>query len=481
MTITRLSSAFYAAVIAVSPSDEKLFSSIRHRGLLCIENGVTVEKYADAASNVPRKAILSHGRLSTNKRLDRVIALAAALRQIDGDWTLKIAGRPWDVSTEQLEKMCDDAGVQDAVEIVPSPSDEELRAIMGQCSLAVSASDYEGFGLSAIEAMSAGLLPVLNAIPPYQDLVARTGVGAIIDFGDCKKAAEELLRAWRAFSADYDHNRLTATKAAKRYDWQHAADAYMRMYSGVLGYSRRTILDVPVWASSFAKAVDFLDRTFERGEQLLVAFANAHTLNLAATNRRFRSILETAVVFNDGIGLDIASRLLFGSPFPENLNGTDFVPRYMTETAHRYRIFLLGGRPEIVERAATEFGRIYPHHTIVGYRDGYFGSDDNASVIQNIRQSAADIVLVAMGNPKQEIWLAENLTATGCKLGFGVGALFDFTAGKVPRAPHWIQRIKLEWVYRLFREPRRLWTRYVYGNPLFIFRVIGQWSQGARI
>ena len=481
LTMTRLSSAFYAAIIAVSPSDEKLFSSIRHKGMICIENGVAVGKYADAGSKLPRKTILSHGRLSTNKRLDRVISLVAALRQTNGDWKLKIAGRPWDTSMEELAKICDDAGVRDAVEIVLSPSDEALRAIMGQCSLAASASDYEGFGLSAIEAMSAGLLPVLNAIPPYQHLVARTGAGVIIDFDDHKKAAKQLLQAWHSFSDDYDRNRLTTMKAATRYDWQHAADAYMKMYSEVLGHGQRTILNVPIRVSSFTQAVDFLDRTFERGERSIVAFANAHSLNLAATDRRFRSALETAIIFNDGVGLDIASRLLFGSPFPENLNGTDFVPRYMAKTAHRYRIFLLGGKPEIVKRAAAEFARLYPRHDIVGYRDGYFESGENASVIQNIHRSAADIVLVAMGNPKQEIWLVDNLAATGCKLGFGVGALFDFTAGEIPRAPRWIQRSRLEWLYRLFKEPRRLWNRYVYGNPRFLLRVIAQWSLGARI
>jgi alpha-1,3-mannosyltransferase len=481
LTITRLSSVFYAAVIAVSPSDEKLFSSIRHRGLICIENGVAVGKYADAGSKLPRKTILSHGRLSTNKRLDRVISLVATLRLTNGDWKLKIAGRPWDVSMEQLAKICDDAGLKDAVEIVLSPSDEALRAIMGQCSLAASASDYEGFGLSVIEALSAGLLPVLSAIPPYQDLVARTGAGAIIDFDDQKKAAEQLLRAWHSFSDDYDGNRLTTMKAAASYDWQHAADAYMKMYSDVLGHGRRTILNVPVRVSSFTQAVDFLDRTFEGGERSIVAFANAHSLNLAAIDRRFRSALETAIVFNDGVGLDIASRLLFGSPFPENLNGTDFVPRYMAATAHSFRIFLLGSKPEIVKRAAAQFARVYPRHEIVGYHSGYFGPGENPSVTQNIRRSAADIVLVAMGNPKQELWLVDNLAATGCKLGFGVGALFDFTAGEVPRASQWMQRNGLEWLYRLYHEPRRLWSRYLYGNPRFVLRVIAQWSLGARI
>ena len=481
LTITRLSSTFYAAIIAVSPSDKKLFASIRHKGMICIENGVAVQKYADAASKFPRKTILSHGRLSTNKRLDRIIQLVAMLRETNGNWTLKIAGRPWDVSAEELAQICDDAGLRDAVEVVLSPSDEALRTMMAQCSLAMSASDYEGFGLSAIEAMSAGLLPILSAIPPYRHLVASTGAGVIVNFDEPKAAVNIVLGAWQRFSADYQRSRQTTMEAAKRFDWQNSADAYTKMYHQALGHGHRTILCISVRVSTLIQAFNFLDQAFDRGEVLFVAFANAHSLNVAATDRRFRSALEAAVVFNDGVGLDIASRLLFGSPFPENLNGTDFLPRYLVKTAHRYRIFLLGSRPEIVRRAAAEFARLYPRHDIVGYHDGYFKLGENASIVRSIRRSAADIVLVAMGNPKQEIWLADNLTDTGCRLGFGVGALFDFISGEVPRASLWTQRNGLEWLHRLYYEPGRLWKRYVYGNLCFLLRVTVQWLHGARI
>jgi alpha-1,3-mannosyltransferase len=89
--------------------------------------------------------------------------------------------------------------------------------------------------------------------------------------------------------------------------------------------------------------------------------------------------------------------------------------------------------------------------------------------------------LVAMGNPMQEMWLAEHLEATGCRLGFGVGALFDFLSGDVLRAPLWVQSARLEWAYRLIKEPGRLWRRYVLGNPIFLLRVFGQWWSGARV
>ena len=106
--------------------------------------------------------------------------------------------------------------------------------------------------------------------------------------------------------------------------------------------------------------------------------------------------------------------------------------------------------------------------------------EDTAEVIAMIKASRADIVLVAMGNPRQERWLAENLRSTGARLGFAVGALFDFASGNARRAPAWMRSARLEWLYRLTQEPRRLCGRYLVGNPLFVLRVLAQRFSGAR-
>jgi exopolysaccharide biosynthesis WecB/TagA/CpsF family protein len=86
-----------------------------------------------------------------------------------------------------------------------------------------------------------------------------------------------------------------------------------------------------------------------------------------------------------------------------------------------------------------------------------------------------------MGNPRQEFWLDNHLAATGCRLGMAVGALFDFLAGEVPRAGEWTRTARLEWVHRLLREPRRLSSRYLLGNPAFLFRIAAQWASGSRV
>lgn len=120
-------------------------------------------------------------------------------------------------------------------------------------------------------------------------------------------------------------------------------------------------------------------------------------------------------------------------------------------------------------------------HEIAGCQNGFSRAGDTPAIVAKIVASQADVVLVAMGNPKQEMWLAENLSATGCRLGFGVGALFDFLSGEAARAPEWVRSARVEWCYRLFREPGRLWRRYVLGNPVFLIRVLGQWWSGARV
>jgi alpha-1,3-mannosyltransferase len=242
----------------------------------------------------------------------------------------------------------------------------------------------------------------------------------------------------------------------------------------------RSILGVPISVSTASQSVELLDARFERGIPTIVAFANAHLLNVAFRDKRFLAVLQKLVVINDGIGVDIASRILFGSPFPQNLNGTDFTPNYLRNTRHRYRIFLLGSRPGVAESARKYLSNDHPKHRIVGCYHGYFPKEDTAKIVETIKASNADIILAGMGNPLQELWLADNLEATGCRLAFGVGALFDFLTGHARRAPAWVRAVRLEWFHRLIQEPGRLWRRYLVGNPLFIFRVLGQRFLGAR-
>lgn len=231
----------------------------------------------------------------------------------------------------------------------------------------------------------------------------------------------------------------------------------------------RSLLGVSFHALPATRAIDILDAHVRHRVPIKVAFANAHTLNTARINRRYCEVLKRFAVFNDGIGVDLASWLRFGERFPDNLNGTDFVPAYLEHAIRPLRVFLLGARPHVVERAFEEARHRFPRHEWVGFRDGYFKYEDEAELLQKLRKERIDLLLVAMGNPLQELWIDRCAGASRATVCVGVGALFDFMSGEVGRAPGWVRRLRLEWAWRLVLEPGRLWRRYLVGNATFLW------------
>lgn len=234
----------------------------------------------------------------------------------------------------------------------------------------------------------------------------------------------------------------------------------------------RDIMGVAVVAASTQQVCAHLDDELSAGRPVRLAFLNAHTSNLVAADEEFGRVLAGFTVLNDGVGVDLASRHLHGKPFPDNLNGTDFVPRLLGRLAVPRRIYLLGGQAGVAEAAADTLAVIAPQHTVVGVQHGYFDPAHAPTVTARVAQARADIVLVAMGNPTQEFFVAEHFDEMGAPLVIGVGALLDFLAGRVPRAPAWLRRLRLEWLYRLMWEPGRLWRRYLVGNLRFGLRLL---------
>ena len=165
------------------------------------------------------------------------------------------------------------------------------------------------------------------------------------------------------------------------------------------------------------------------------------------------------LIANDGIGLDLASRMLHGERFAENLNGTDFTPRFLRSLDRPTRLFLLGARGPVVEAAAAAW-RSLPNVEVVGAVDGYDGIADDDALMYRVHDARPDILLVAIGDPRQAEWIIGHRGRHGVLLVVAVGALFDFVAGRVKRAPIWVRRLRLEWLYRLAQEPRRLLKRY---------------------
>lgn len=209
-------------------------------------------------------------------------------------------------------------------------------------------------------------------------------------------------------------------------------------------------------ATSEAATHDILTALQAR-RQLRVAFANTNLLYHAIRDPHLARSLSSFTLLNDGVGVALLARLACGRGFAENLNGTDFTPRLLAAAPAGARTFLIGARSAVAEAAAAEIARRWPQLSICGVRDGFGRSD---AAIDELQRLKPDLILVAMGNPRQELWIARAGAAYPNAVYIGVGALFDFLSGAAPRAPETWRRLRLEWAFRLLREPRRLWRRY---------------------
>lgn len=236
---------------------------------------------------------------------------------------------------------------------------------------------------------------------------------------------------------------------------------------------RRAILGLPVFDLPWDGALSFVNElaTLPDGQTQIV-FLNANNANIMLADAEYREVLNRQVVLPDGFGIDLASSVLHGRSFTANLNGTDFVPALLTYMESRKRVGLIGGRKAVLAAAAEQFRKHTPWHDFIEISDGFFSEGETADVLDRIEKADLDILLVGMGTPLQEKWMARTIRPEHARLVIGVGALFDFISGTVPRAPNWVRRFRCEWLYRLTREPDRLWRRYLIGIPVFLAYIV---------
>jgi N-acetylglucosaminyldiphosphoundecaprenol N-acetyl-beta-D-mannosaminyltransferase len=239
------------------------------------------------------------------------------------------------------------------------------------------------------------------------------------------------------------------------------------------------ILDVkvdPVVTMSLHRVID---RFIRADEHALVLNVNAHCLNLASKEFWLRDLLNSArVVFCDGFGVILGARIL-GYHIPQRITYADWMWQ-LAEFAERksFSLFFLGARPGVAEKAAACLHKRFPRLRIIGTHHGYFdktpGSRENEAVIRKINALQPQILIVGFGMPIQEHWLMQNWDRIDTNVALTGGAVFDYVSGELRRAPRWMTDHGLEWLGRLVIEPRRLWKRYLIGNPLFLWRVLKQ-------
>ncbi len=242
--------------------------------------------------------------------------------------------------------------------------------------------------------------------------------------------------------------------------------------------NKLTLLDVGFLSISMAEALSLIRGVIREDGKESVSFINADCLNISSKDEEYRSILNSqSIVLPDGAGINIGCRLI-GERLEANLNGTDLLP-VLCEVAveDEISLYLLGAAPGVAARMRENLMMTYPGLDVVGEHHGYFDHDeDSDEVIAKINASKPNIVLVAFGAPRQEKWIHNHRDKIDSNILVGVGGLFDFYSGDKKRAPLWMRKCGLEWTYRLYLEPGRLWRRYIIGNPLFVYRIM-RWKK----
>lgn len=216
-------------------------------------------------------------------------------------------------------------------------------------------------------------------------------------------------------------------------------------------------------------------RLVRGGRGGLVLNVNAHCLNLCYADPALRGFFNAAdVVFCDGAGVMLAARLL-GRRIPERITYADWAWQLADfAEARNLSLYFLGARPGVAQAAARRLKQRYPGLNIVGVHHGYFDRSENEALVQKINAAAPDILLVGLGMPLQEYWLMENRHRLDASVALTGGAVFDYVSGRLVRGPRLLVSSGFEWLVRLLIDPRRLWRRYLVGNPLFFLRVVRQ-------
>lgn len=219
------------------------------------------------------------------------------------------------------------------------------------------------------------------------------------------------------------------------------------------------VLGVPIHDFTLAETLDLMARWIGQGNSYQIATVNPEFVITARKNPTFRAVLERAsLCLPDGVGITLAARYK-GRPLRERVTGVELVRALAGRAAsENWRVFLLGAAPGVAERTAEILTSEHPSLTVCGTYAGSPAREEEDDIVQRVRHTEADILLVAYGAPAQDLWLARNLARSGAKVGIGIGGAFDYIAGVTRRAPPWIRRAGFEWLHRLIQQPWR-WRR----------------------
>lgn len=221
------------------------------------------------------------------------------------------------------------------------------------------------------------------------------------------------------------------------------------------------------------ETLERISKFIENREMVQHVVVNVAKLVYAQKDEQLRDIINACPLINvDGAGVVLGANLL-GINIPERVAGIDLMEKLIEFSSQKgYKPYFFGAKEEIVARVVEIYTEKYSQLEIAGYRNGYYNQTEEEQIVEDIKNSNADILFVAMGSPKKEIFLSKYSKQMGVPFTMGVGGSFDVVAGKVKRAPMWMQKLHSEWLYRLIQEPKRMWKRYLVTNTVFLGMIL---------
>ncbi len=245
--------------------------------------------------------------------------------------------------------------------------------------------------------------------------------------------------------------------------------------------SRITFMNCPLDAITMDESLQRIESAMASNTLLQHVVVNvAKLVNMQRDEALRRDVTTSDLINIDGAGVVLGARLM-GHVIPERVTGIDLM-EHILRLCHEkgYRPYILGAKQEVLEQAVANIQQRYPNITFAGYRNGYFNQEEEPAIIKAIADSQADCLFIAMPTPHKERLMHDYKTAFHVPFLMGVGGSVDIMAGITKRAPRWMQRAGLEWLYRLLQEPKRMWKRYAVTNGLFAWLMIKELLTGRK-
>ena len=494
-------------IIVLNDPMKEYFRETYQRETNVIPNGVEIPKHAEAETirekwQLEKESyILFLGRLVPEKGIHYLIEAYSRL-QIDKKLVIAGGSSHSDDYVERLAAMTID---NDNIIMTGFVSGKTLEELYSNAYLYVLPSDVEGLPISLLEAMSYRRCCLVSDIK--ENITTCMDTGFSFKRGN-KTDLYEVLKKILALPVETVHEMGEAgcQRVMNLYRWENVVEKTVQVYKKVqkiektektekqqeiilkrkkelferfgveIPFDICTILGVNILVADMERMVDFVEKNVKKLKGEYVCVSNGHTTVTAFEDEEYREIQNGAVLnFPDGEPLSIVSRKR-GFKEAQRVTGPDFMEQMFLKgrDGDGLRHFFYGGSQDTLDTLKSVLEEKYHGIQIAGmYSPPYrpLTEEEDKEAIRMINESQADIIWVGLGAPKQEKWMADH-EGKVCGLMFGVGAGFDYHAGKLKRAPKWMQKISMEWFVRLLQDPKRLWKRYLVTNVKFIWYIL---------